>query len=222
MRYLVVSFSMLVVLGGCAQNRQYFRPTERVRGQTVSGYHEAFYDLVGPRGGFGEAKIWTVGAYRQGDNGVVEVTLDVHNTSGQPISISAKDLQLASVRTWKISIKAIPAAETGVFQVKPESHASVKVHFVLPPGMSPGEVSSFGFVWKVQNVDQTYTQATPFREEAAFYSSSSLYYSSMHPCFPHDLYCYGYWDAWPYTYYAAPLPPPYPVHEQRRRVDVNR
>jgi len=48
MRFLLC-FSMFVALGGCAHNRQYFRPTKRVRGQTLQGYHEAFYELVGPQ-----------------------------------------------------------------------------------------------------------------------------------------------------------------------------
>jgi hypothetical protein len=225
---LVLWFAMFVVLGGCAQNRQYFRPTERVRGQTLQGYHEAFYELLGPSGRFCEAKVWSIGAYRRGDDSVLEVSLEVHNTSAQPIEISAKDLRLWRVRTSSQVFKELPPAETGVFRIKSEAQAGVKVHFILPAGVSPGEVTSFGFAWKVRNAEQSYALATPFREEAAYYPPSVCgygYCSSFYSCSPYDLHCigYGYYDYWPYGhYYPAPPSGFYPVHEERRRVEVNR
>jgi hypothetical protein len=220
MRFMLY-FTLFVALGGCAHNRQYFRPTERVRGQTLQGYHEAFYDLAGAQGGFGEAKVWSVGAYRRGDDSVVEVTLELHNTSAKPIDVSAKDLALWHVRTSHQAFKRLPAAESGVFQVKPESHASLKVHFVLPHGVLPGEVGSFGFAWKVRNAEQSYVQATPFLEEAAFYPppDHGYYYAAMYPCSPYDPYCIGFYGGYPYSWYPPPYPPP---HEVRRRVDVHR
>lgn len=217
-------FSVLVVLGGCAHNRQYFRPTERVRGQTLQGYHEAFYDLVGPQGGFGEAKVWTVGAYRRGDDSVLEVTLEIHNTSAHPIEISAKDLSLSPVRTSHEVFKQIAPAESGVFKVKPESHAGLKVHFILPAGVRPGEVSSFRFAWKVRGPEQSYAQMTPFREESAFYpppDRAYLYYSAVYPCSPYDVHCIGFYGAWPYGGYPPGYPYPPPPHEERRRVVVD-
>lgn len=214
---------MLVTLGGCAYNRQYFRPTERVRGQTLQGYHEAFYELVGPQGRFGEAKVWSLGAYRQGDDSVMEVTLELHNTSAQPIEISATDLTLSPVRTSSTVFKKVAAAETGVFQVKPESHATLKVHFVLPPGVLPGAVNAFRFAWKVRNAQQSYAQTTPFLEESAFYPQPDhayIYYSSVYPCWPYDPYCVGFYNDWPYGRYPPPPPPYRPP--PRRRVDVSR
>ena len=219
MRFLLLSLSLLTVVG-CAHNRQYFRPTERVKGQTLQGYPEAFYELVGAQGRFGEAKVWSVGAYKRGGKSVVEVTLDVHNTSGQPVEISARDLVLDPVRTRGGNLNKLAAAETGVFKVKPEARASVRVHFLLPNGLSPGEVRSFGFNWRVRNVDQSYAQATPFREEIAYSPPlyRDMYYHSVYPCSPYDLSCVGFYDDWPYS-----RPVYVPVHEhreERRRVDV--
>jgi hypothetical protein len=221
---LLLWFSMFVVLGGCAHNRQYFRPTERVRGQTLSGYHEAFYDLVGPQGRFGEAKVWSIGAYRRGDASVLEVSLEVHNTSAQPIEISAKDLRLSPVRTSSQVFQQVAPAETGVFQVKPQSHAGVKVHFILPAGVLPGEVSSFRFAWKVGSAAQSYAQATPFREEAAFYPppiyQGYIYYSPFYYCSPYDPYCLGHYDYGPYWRYPS-HGGFYPPQQERRRVVVD-
>lgn len=211
----------VIALSGCAHDRQYFRPTERVRGQTVQGYHEAFYELVGSQGRFGEAKVWSTGAYRRGDDSVVEVGLDIHNTSGQPIEISAKSLLLDPVRTRDEPLRKIPAAETGVFKVAPESRASLRAHFLLPDGVRPGAVTSFGFHWRVANGPQSYAQVTPFREEAAYYPSyerGRVYYSPVYACSPYDMHCVGFYDDWPYRYRYAPVP----VHppEERRRVRV--
>jgi hypothetical protein len=227
MRCLLATL-LIVVTSGCAYNRQYFRPTERVRGQTLQGYQEAFYDLVGPNGAFGEAKVWSVGAYRRGDDSVVEVTLELHNTSARPIEVSAKDLLLDPVRSAKGLLRELPPAETGVFRVEPEARAMLRVHFVLPKGVLPGHVRSFGFAWRVKNVDQSYAQATPFREEVGYYGpppSGSLYYNSVYPCSPYDLNCVGFYGDWPYYngvgvgYYGSPVIIDR-TPEPRRRVDV--
>lgn len=218
-----LALAALVLFSACAHDRQYFRPTERVRGQTLQGYHEAFYELVGSQGRFGEAKVWSRGAYRQGDESVVEVALDVHNTSGQPIEISAKDLHLDPVRTRDAVLRKLPAAETGVFKVAPESRASLRAHFLLPDGMHPGSVTSLGFSWRVKNGAQSYAQVTPFREEAAYYppyERGYIYYNPVYACSPYDLHCVGFYDDWPHQHHhPGDVPPPH-QHEERRRVHV--
>lgn len=211
---------LLVLASGCAHNRQYFRPTERVRGQTVHGYHEAFYDLVGPRGPFGEAKVWTIGAYRSGDDSVLEVSLELHNTSAQPISVAASDVRLDPVRVGRSVLRDLRPQETGTFQVKPEGRGEMKLHFLLPKGITPGHVTSFALLWRAQNVDQSYAQKTPFREENAYYPPRDMpypypYYSSIYPCSPYDIHCVG--SYWPYEpRHSAPAP------SGRKRVDVGK
>jgi hypothetical protein len=203
MRY-IACLSLLLVASGCAYNRQYFRPTERVRGQTMQGYGESFYELIGPSGRFGEAKVWSAGAYRKGDDSVVEVTLELHNTSGKSVDVSAKDLRLDPVRGPKGELRNVPAAETGTFTLGPEARSSLKVHFVLPPEWSPAHVTSFGFVWKVKNAGQSYAQSTPFREEVPYYYGppGPIYYNPAYPCSPYDVSCVGFYGDWPYGPYA--------------------
>ncbi|HET6336634.1 MAG TPA: hypothetical protein VFG30_25600 [Polyangiales bacterium] len=228
MRYVAcLGLLLLMVASGCAYNRQYFRPTERVRGQTMQGYPESFYDLVGSKGRFGEAKVWTHGAYRKGDKTVIEVALELHNTSGNPIEVSADDLRLDPVRGSKGELKQVRAAETGTFGVGPESRASLHVHFILPDGWLPGHVRNFGFAWKLKNAEQSYAQVTPFREEEPYYPTTPpgyLYSDPMYPCSPYDLNCVGFYGSWPYGgRYGYPGPPVIierapPV--ERRRIEV--
>jgi hypothetical protein len=131
------------------------------------------------------------------------------------------------VRGSKGDLHQLAPAETGTFSVGPESRASVRVHFVLPEGWLPGHVRTFGFVWKVKNVDQSYAQATPFREEEPYYPSPPpgyLYYNSVYPCSPYDLHCVGFYSDWPYSGYGYGGPPAIierapPV--ERRRVEVH-
>ncbi|HKU45177.1 MAG TPA: hypothetical protein VJR89_43755 [Polyangiales bacterium] len=212
-----------IAFSGCAHERNYFRPTERVRGQTLQGYHEAFYDLVGPQGRFGEAKVWSVGSYRSGEDSVIEVGLSLHNTSGKPIELSARELELDPVRISGKTVRHLRPAETGVFRVQPEKQADVKVHFLLPGSVYPGAVTSFGLRWRVRNGDQSYAQSTPFLEESAFYPNdrSYIYYSTAWPCSPYDVHCVGfYYPYGPYPYGYGPPPPPPPPHIERRRVEV--
>lgn len=221
---LALGLALIIAASGCAYNRQYFRPTERVRGQTVQGYQEAFYNLVGPRGAFGEAKVWSPGAYRHKDDSVIEVTLELHNTSGQQLAVAAQDLRLDPVRGQKGVLRNLTPAESGVFRVQSQARASVQVHFILPAGWKPGHVQSFGFAWRVTNADQAYAQATPFREEAAYYPTPPPgypYYSPVYPCSPYDVHCVGFYDGWPYpgTVYGPPLIIEQ-QREERRRVEV--
>lgn len=223
MRY-IACLSLFLVASGCAYNRQYFRPTERVRGQTMQGYHESFYELIGPNGRFGEAKIWSAGAYRKGDDSVIEVTLELHNTSAKPIEVSAQDLRLDPVRGSNGVLRDVPPGETGTFRVGPEARASVRVHFILPRDWLPGHVRGFGFAWKVRNVDQSYAQVTPFREEVYYYAPPPgyIYYNRVYPCSPYDVSCVGFYGDWPYGPYGfgsrVIVPAPAPV--ERRRVEV--
>lgn len=213
---------LLATTLGCAHQRQYLRPTERVRGQTVNGYDEAFYDLHGANSRFGECKVWSVGAYRVGDDTVVEITMELHNTSAAPIALSAKDLELSSIRFSSGAVLSkVPPQERGTFRVQPQKHASVKLHFLLPPDTSPGELSSLIFKWRIDGGDQSYAQSTPFREQRSHSDAIDryyLYYSSVYPCSPYDIRCVG--PYWPYAPYAPYYPPPPPPHSVRRNVDV--
>lgn len=160
-----ISLCALVSLMGCAESRQYFRPTEHVYGQTVHGEREAIYNLVGSFGPFGEAKVWSRGSFLEDGDAVVYATIDLHNTSGVPIVIDPQQVRLDPVRAGRELLRDIAPLEHKKLSVAPGDFGSVRLTFALPRGIVPGQVSSFGLRWKVQNGPQMYSQRTPFIEE---------------------------------------------------------
>jgi hypothetical protein len=168
---LCALFSLL----GCAESRQYFRPTEHVYGQTVRGEHEAIYNLVGSFGQFGEAKVWSRGSFLEDGDAVVYATIDLHNTSGVPIIIDPQDVRLDPLRAGDALLRDIAPLERKRLSVAPGAFGSVRLSFAMPRGVVPGQISSFGLRWKVQNGPQTYAQRTPFIEERGGY------YYANHP-----------------------------------------
>lgn len=178
-----ISLCALIGLMGCAESRQYFRPTEHVYGQTVRGEQEAIYNLVGSFGPFGEAKVWSRGSFLEDGEAVVYATIDLHNTSGVPIIIDPQEVRLDPLRAGEALLRNVAPLEHKRLSVAPGAFGSVRLSFALPRGVVPGQISSFGLSWKVQNGPQTYTQRTPFIEERGSY-----YYAG----YPGPAYGYGY------------------------------
>lgn len=212
---------------GCAESRQYFRPTEHVYGETMRGEQEAIYNMAGPFGPFGEAKVWSRGAFREHGDTVLYATIDLHNTSGVPIIIDPQRIKLDPVRAGKELFKDVAPVEHQTLSVAPGSFGSVRLRFVLPARVVPGQVSSFGLHWEVSNGPQKYAQRTPFLEERGGYA-----YASYPP--PPYGWGYGYYgcsfaDPWcrPYGFgagigwgarpaYVAPPAPSRPAREDIR------
>lgn len=176
-----ISLCALIGLMGCAESRQYFRPTEHVYGQTVRGEREAIYTMAGAFGQFGEAKVWSRGSFLENGEAVVYVTIDLHNTSGVPIIIDPQDVRLDPLRAGNNLIRNVAPLERKRLSVAPGAFGSVQLSFAMPRDVVPGQISSFGLRWKVQNGPQQYTQRTPFIEERG------NYYYSGHPA----MYGYG-------------------------------
>lgn len=161
------TWMIVCVIGliGCAESRQYFRPTEHVYGETVRGEREAIYNLVGPLGQFGEAKVWSRGAFREDGQTIVFTTIELHNTSGSPLLVDPQRIRLDPVRAGAELLHDFPPVERQVLSVAPGAFGSVRLRFVLPPDVPPGKVSSFGLRWEVKNGPQSYSQRTPFLED---------------------------------------------------------
>ena len=179
-----ISLCALIGLMGCAESRQYFRPTEHVYGQTVRGEREAIYNMVGSFGPFGEAKVWSRGSFLEDGEAVVYVTIDLHNTSGVLIIIDPQDVRLDPLRAGEALLRDVAPLEHKRLSVAPGAFGSVRLSFALPNRVVPGQISSFGLRWKVQNGPQHYAQRTPFIEERG-----NNYYYSGHPA---PAYGYGF------------------------------
>src|SRR5262245_61736723 len=170
MRYSLLLCAIVLAVG-CAENRQYFRPTEHVYGQTMQGHPEAIYSLAGQLGPFGEAKVWSSGAFREGDGALLHVRLDLHNTSGAPILIHPDQIRLDPVRIGNTLLHDISPVERQALAVAPGAFGRVSLSFALPVGVRAGEVSAFGLRWSVTNGPQSYAQVTPFLEDHGRYAS---------------------------------------------------
>jgi hypothetical protein len=151
-----------VLLAGCAAQRQYFQPTERQHGETVHGYPEAIYTLVGPQGQFGEAKLWSNGAYVSGGESVIHIGIEVHDTSAQPIELRAADIELESVATDVGTVGHVPPLRARNRVFAPGAIAPTDFEFRLPDEVAPGDVQSFVLLWRARNAGQSYAQRTPF------------------------------------------------------------
>jgi hypothetical protein len=184
---------------GCAENRQYFRPTEHVYGHTIHGQAEAIYALVGPHGPFGEAKVWSPGAFREDGSTLLHVQIDVHNTSGAPIVVDPVRIQLDPIRVGRQLLRGLTPIERQPLAIAPGAFGRISLRFALPPGVRAGEITAFGLHWSVDNGPQSYAQVTPFLEDYGRFGPGypPVYgYGYGYFCSPYDAFCargyYGY------------------------------
>jgi hypothetical protein len=195
----------VLIVSGCAANRQYFRPTERQQGHTAQGHPEAIYTLTGPNGQFGEAKIWSRGAYRgQDDASIIHVGIELHNTSGTPLSLHAADVVLDSVHTSAGEFENVRPRAARDRSVDPSAIAETGFEFELPSEIAPGEVDGFLLRWRVHGAGQSYSQRTPFVVHYRRSSYPPVYAYPYYYCEPFDPYCLH-----PYGYYSPAFGPAY-------------
>jgi len=197
----------VVLIAGCAAGTQYFEPPERVEGQTLHGHKVALYPLSGPSGTFGEAKVWSSGAHRTGeDRTVVRVGFEIHNTSATPIELRTNELRLDVLPQTGEPIKDLRAAEQSARVIAPGGIGDAGVEFELPAGMSPRDVGALRLHWGVHNGPQSYVQRTPFVEEMRS-AYPPAYAGTGYPCWPQGPYdcVYGYGYGYGHRYYYDPL-----------------
>jgi hypothetical protein len=136
--------------------------TQRAREYTI-----ARYDLTDGSGLFGQAIVWSEGAYRERHSTMIELRLSLRNASAQALEVSAADLQLESVHADDMSFDALRPAESGTFRVAPDETRTLTLHFVLPKAVSsPSNVTQFELKWRVRSGAQSYSQRTAFEEES--------------------------------------------------------
>jgi hypothetical protein len=177
----------LLALCGCAASHQYFEPSERVQGQTVQGCKVAIYALTGAAGVFGEAKVWSHGAYDAGDGrNVVHIGLELHNTGKTPIELRPGELRLDVMDEERGPVRGLALQNEAARVFAPGAIGDASFLFELPPAIGPSDVVALRLHWRVHAGDQTYAQRTPFIEEL----ERQLYASPYHgyPCWPYGPY----------------------------------
>lgn len=210
----------LLALCGCAASRQYFEPAERVQGQTVQGDKVAIYPLTADGKAFGEAKIWSHGAYEtDGGGNVVHVGLELHNTGDVAIELRPSELRLDVMDGERGPLRDLKTAESAPRVIAPGAIEDASFLFELPPGLSPRDAVALRLHWRVHAGAKTYAQRTPFVEETETASYPSPYYY-RYPCWP-----YGPYDCmhtYPYAggdvYRPVLVPRRVPRHEAPRSV----
>lgn len=197
---VAVAISTYCLVGCTTRNVESFTPLERVEGQTFEGYTEAVYDLAGTAGRFGEAKVWTKGAFipTNDDQTVIHIGLDIENGGQEPIVVNPSEIRLESVQTDKGVLQNVPVSiPTRATAVRANSTGRVELYFELPAQIDPSDIDAFRVAWRVQSDGQEFTEFTPFAhtEPAAYYVPVNAYY------YPYYSYNYPFYD--PYWYPAS-------------------
>lgn len=211
----------VLALCGCAASRQYFEPSERVQGQTVQGYKVAIYALTGPAGVFGEAKVWSHGAYKTGDgSSVVHVGLEIHNTGKTPIELRPSELRLDVMDDERGPLRGLAPEDGGARVFAPGTIGDASFLFELPGGLAPSDLVALRLHWQVHAGEQHYAQRTPFIEEHEPQPYAGAYYSG-YPCWPYGPYDCMYMRPYGYGYgslYAPVYIPERPMYRSPRSV----
>jgi hypothetical protein len=217
----VLTATSAAAIGGCAAQPQYFEPTERVEGRTLEGFEAAFYQLQGPTGDFGQAKLWSTGAVEGKVDGVPRTIIEVHyqiqNRGSYPVSVDARRLALRTVETRSGRFQNVPAAGvTGDTTISPGAVGEGFAIFTLPPEVKPTEVVAFNVRWSVEGGPQRYSDLTPFTQVPSGVWYTPAYYDPFWGWGPYGdgLYGYGYGPG--LGYYGVAYPPVVPSSRTNR------
>lgn len=173
---------------GAGPEHESFVPLERPHGQTLEGYTEAVYDLSGEDGRFGEAKVWSRGAYLdpEGQDTLLHVGLDFENGGPNTIFLNPARVRLESVQTSDQVLRDVPPIEPReISTIPPESTGRVELLFALARPIRPAEVQAFRVAWSVRSNGQRFSEFTPFArsEPATYYVPVRAYYYPYYPAY---------------------------------------
>ncbi len=151
-------------LSACA-GTQRFDAAERATGLSPQGYGASEYDLWGPRGNAGQARVWATGAYEAVVDGremtVIEVVLELENNGTEPMVVSELRLDSADADGVRITDLA-PVRVEGPGVVVPGDEERVRVFFAIPERYDPDDIEDFRLRWSLRQGERTYAQRTPF------------------------------------------------------------
>lgn len=223
----ILAFAIAVAATSCATTNTVkpFEPTERVHGRNIQGYREAFYDLDAAGTKFGEAKVWSTGAFGistpGGQRTIVRVGFTLDNTTKEPMQLNLGALRVESYQAKSPERADIPATLVSGDPIVPAgSSGTALVRFVLPRGVTVHAVNAFRIKWSVKAQGRDFTEYTPFvqRPQQYAYVPVSGYYN---PYYPWDYPYYSpFWD-WGYYPSSVVIVNPYPrrvvIHGHRHR-----
>jgi hypothetical protein len=191
---LLVALTAGAAISACATPHADFRPTERVRGYTMEGFEEAFYDLPTAGVSNSEVKVWSDGAEptrtAEGVRTGIRVGFTIDNGGREPIEVASEALRLESLQAAAALPRDLPAESvTGDTTVQPGTSGTAEALFLLPRGVAPRDVQAFRVKWSVRSEGQEFTEFTPFVQDRPEYAYVPVYG-----------YYYPYWP-WSYPFY---------------------
>jgi hypothetical protein len=202
--------ALAVLLAACtsATTRETVRPTENVVTEE-QGELAAAYQLGSDVEQFGEAKVWSMGAYEAKVGGqertVIRVGFEIDNTSNEAISFNPTNTKIATLKVDGGEISDLPVAKTqGRYLIHPRSTGRIDAYFVLPEGVQPQNVDSFTLFWSVAAGGAAYSEFTPFEEDTdyGYYADRPFY--GPYPYAYDPFYDPLYYDPW-YWHYHYPV-----------------
>ena len=195
----------LLSLGGCVGPRAFIPATHVLVPAPDGGIAAAEYDLDVEQHRLGQARVWSLGAYRDDSSGetrtLIHVGFVLHNSGEAPLRLDEKGLYLDDVVLEDSGLYRIaPLHVDSNTSVPPDDTQRIGVLFSLPGAPMPSEIRSYRVAWAVQAGGRTYTQQTPFVQAPP-----------RERRYPYAVYYYGYWPYpwWP-PYYDSPYYRPYP------------
>jgi hypothetical protein len=157
---------MVLALAGCGGS-QLFEATGHATGVSPQGLAAAEYDLWGPYGNTGEARVWSTGAYDGAVDGtpatIIHVVIDLQNNGETPMTLT--DLRLESAEVDGLRLRDLPPVRVdGSNVVTPGGESRVDAYFAVSNHIDPDDLSGFRVRWNVQQGQRSYAQRTPFMQ----------------------------------------------------------
>lgn len=200
-RIASIAVPLACLLPACA-GTQHFDAAERATGLSPQGYGASEYDLWGPRGNTGQARVWASGAYEANVDGremtVIEVVLELENNGSEPMVLS--DLRLDSADADGVRLTDLaPVRIEGPDAIAPGDEERVRAYFAIPARYDPDDIADFRVRWGVRQGERTYAQRTPFLQAPDYYYDP--FYGPLYDPF---LTPGAYGIVRPYAFYGPP------------------
>lgn len=156
-----------IVVAGCA-GAQAFRPVNEARVDTPDAKGTvAGYDMKSAEAPLGNARVWSLGAYRAAVDGqprtILQVALHIDNETAEPLALEALHLGWVEVNDTRVQ-NVQPIGIEGPRTIAPGAEGRLDAYFVIPTREEPNDVEGFRVDWTVARGDTRYRQSTAFEQ----------------------------------------------------------
>ncbi len=186
-----------LVAVGCAGQKTAFKPASSET--TGPGESWAYYELKKGETEYGQAKVWTQGAYRpkrDGQEPVIQIGLRIRNDSDQELTLDVDRTSLEFQTTGDKLVVVEDLRVEGRTTFPPNSVQYAKLFFTIPEGTKRDEINSFELIWYVQSEDDFIANSTTFvrmvEKERVHYIYRDAYWPYADPRL-YRSWAFSYW-----------------------------